>query len=114
MVAITKLIMIGIAVVCCATLAFIILEFVEDKVKSISSKKINRVKFYVARDKNGIIYLYIGKPKRRYGCFLGSYRERSVTIIDEDDFKMFGLNQDDFKDLKWEDEPVEVFVNMED
>ena len=114
MVAITKLIMIGIVVVCCATLAFIVLEFVEDKVKSKFSKKRNRVHFYVARDKNGIIYLYIGKPKRRYGCFLGSYRERSVTIIDEDDFKMFGLNQDDFKDLKWEDEPVEVFVNMED
>ena len=28
--------------------------------------------------------------------------------------KSFGLNPDDFKDLKWEDEPVEVFVNMED
>ena len=114
MIAITKLIMIGIAVVCCATLAFILFDFVADEVDSVYSKKRNRVHFYVARDKNGIIYLYIGKPKRRYGCFLGSYRERSVTIIDEDDFKMFGLNQDDFKDLKWEDEPVEVFVNMED
>ena len=114
MIVITKLIMLGIVVVCCATLAFILFDFVADKVKSKSSKKINRVKFYVARDKNGIIYLYIGKPKRRYGCFLGSYRERSVTIIDEDDFKMFGLNQDDFKDTKWEAEPVEVFVNMED
>lgn len=114
MVVITKLIMIGIAVVCAVTLAFIVLEFVEDKVRSKFPKKRNHVKFYVARDKNGIIYLYIGKPKRRYGCFLGSYRERSVTIIDENDFKIFGLNQDDFKDLKWEDEPVEVFVNMED
>lgn len=114
MVVITKLIITGIAIVCAVTLAFIILDFVADKVKNTSSKKINRVKFYVARDKNGLLYLYVGKPKRRYGCFLGSYRERSVTIIDEDDFKMFGLNQDDFKDLKWEDEPVEVFVNMED
>lgn len=114
MVVITKLIMLGIAVVCAVTLAFIVLEFVADKVKSSSSKKINRVRFYVARDKDGFIYLYIGKPKRRYGWFAGSYRERSVAIIDEDDFKMFGLNPDDFKDLKWEDEPVEVFVNMED
>ena len=114
MIMITKLIMIGIAVVCAVTLAFIVLDFVKDKVKSASSKKINRVHFYVARDKNGFIYLYIGKPKRRYGWFAGSYRERSVTIIDEDDFKMFGLNQDDFKNLKWEDEPVEVFLNMED
>ena len=30
------------------------------------------------------------------------------------DLKNFGLNPDDFKDLKWEDEPVEVFVNMEE
>ena len=79
-----------------------------------SEEPVNKVKFYVARDKDGFIYLYIGKPKRRYGWFAGSYRERSVAIIDENDFKMVGLNQDDFKDLKWEDEPVEVFVNMEE
>ena len=114
MIVITKLIMIGIAIVCAVTLAFIVLEFVEDKVKSKFSKKRNIVHFYVARDMDGFIYLYIGKPKRRYGWFAGSYRERSVAIIDENDFKMVGLNQDDFKDLKWEDEPVEVFVNMED
>lgn len=114
MLVITKLIMIGIAVVCAVTLAFIVLDFVEDKVISKFLKKRNRVHFYVARDKDGFIYLYIGKPKRRYGWFAGSYRERSVAIIDENDFKMVGLNSDDFKDLKWEDEPVEVFVNMED
>ena len=114
MIVITKLIMIGIAIVCLVTLAFVLQDFVADKVKSTSSKNINRVHFYVARDKDGFIYLYIGKPKRRYGCFLGSYRERSVAIIDENDFKMVGLNQDDFKDLKWEDEPIEVFLNMED
>lgn len=27
---------------------------------------------------------------------------------------MYGLNENDYKDLKWEDEPLEVFVNMED
>ena len=79
-----------------------------------SEETVNKVKFYVARDKDGFIYLYIGKPKRRCGWFAGSYRKRSVAIIDENDFKMVGLNQDDFKDLKWEDEPVEVFINMED
>ena len=100
MIAITKLIMIGIAIVCLVTLAFVLQDFVADKVGSKSSKKRNRVHFYVARDKDGFIYLYIGKPKRRYGWFAGSYRERSVAIIDENDFKMVGLNQDDFKDLK--------------
>ena len=106
--------MLGIAVVCAVTVAFIILEFVEDNVKSSFSKKRNRVHFYVARDKGGQIYLYLGKPKRRYGCFLGSYSGSSVTIIGEDEFEMFGLKADDFKGIKWEDEPVEVFVNMED
>ena len=46
MVVITKLIMIGIAVVCAVTLTFIVLEFVEDKVKSKFSKKRNIVHFY--------------------------------------------------------------------
>ena len=53
---ITKLIMLGIAVVCAVTLAFILLDFVADKIKSASSKKINRIHFYVARDKDGFIY----------------------------------------------------------
>ena len=41
MIGVTKLIMIGIAVVCAVTLTFIVLEFVEDKVKSKFSKKRN-------------------------------------------------------------------------
>ena len=114
MVAITKLIMIGIAVVCAVTLAFIILDFVADKVKSTSSKKINRVKFYVARDKSGLLNLYIGKPERAYSCFLSHCGFCVCRLENEYDFKKIGLNTDDFKDLKWEDEPVEVFLNMED
>ena len=114
MVMITKLIMLGIVVVCCVTLAFILLDFVKDKVKSASSKKINRVKFYVARDKSGILNLYIGKPERAYSCFLSHCGFCVCRLENEYDFKKIGLNTDDFKDLKWEDEPVEVFVNMED
>lgn len=30
------------------------------------------------------------------------------------DLEIYGLNPDDFKDLDWDDEPVEVFINMED
>ena len=114
MVVITKLIMIGIAVVCAVTSAVIILDFVADKVKSTSQKNINRVKFYVARDKNGLLYLYVGKPERSYYTFV-CHSGACVCLIEKEyDFKKFGLNQDDFKDLKWEDEPLEVFVNMED
>ena len=112
MVVVTKLIVLGIACVCAVTLALIVLEFVEDKVKSKYSKNRNHVKFYVARDKDGSLWLYMGKPKRSVNEF-ESANEYCVILTDYD-FTSFGLNQDDFKDLKWEDEPVEVFVNMED
>lgn len=114
MIMITKLIMIGIVIVCLVTLAFIVLEFVEDKVMSKFLKKRNRVHFYVARDKNGLLYLYVGKPERAYSCFLPHCGNCVCLLKNEYDFKEFGLNTDDFKDIKWEDGPVEVFVNMED
>ena len=112
MIAITKLIMIGIVVVCAVTLAFIVLDFVEYKVRSKFSKKINRVHFYVARDMDGIIFLYIGKPIRGIARFHG-FRDKNSFALTHN-LKRLGLNTDDFKDLKWEDEPVEVFVNMEE
>ena len=73
----------------------------------------NKVHFYVARDKNSDIYLYLGKPRRCYSNFVNSYGTLG-SFVKECDFKDFGLNPDDFKDLKWEDEPVEVFLNLED
>ena len=106
MIVITKLIMFGIAVVCAVTLTFIVLEFVEDKVKSQFSKKRNRIKCYVARNKDGVHYLYRCKPFRGDTDFYG--------YILSFNFKSFGLNENDYKDLKWEDEPVEVYLNMED
>ena len=37
------------------------------------------------------------------------------TVIDtESSFEILGLNKEDYNSLKWEDEPVEVFINMED
>ena len=110
MVAITKLIMFGIAVVCAVTLAFIVLDFVEDKVKSKFSKKRNHVKFYVARDKDGSLWIYIGKPIRRESVFATKLN----IVFAKYNFHILGLNENDYANLKWEDEPVEVFVNMED
>ena len=72
----------------------------------------NKVHFYVARDKNSILYLYLGKPKREDFSFMpckGGY-----CFVDIQNYRKFGLNPDDFKDIKWEDEPVEVFINMDD
>ena len=112
MVVITKLIMIGIAVVCAVTLSFIVLEFVECKIKNISSRKVNRVHFYVARDMDGGLYLYLGKPFRGDGEFHGNHNENVFTLTGK--FRSFGLNKSDYKNLHWKDEPVEVFVNMGD
>ena len=79
-----------------------------------SEETVNKVKFYVARDKNGLLYLYVGKPERAYSCFLAPRGYCICRMEKECDFENFGLNENDYKDLKWEDEPVEVFVNMED
>ena len=74
----------------------------------------NNVRFYVARDKDSTLWLYLGKPERQQGAFVNSYSTCVSFMISEYNFKNFGLNENDYKDLKWEDEPLEVFVNMED
>ena len=115
MVVITNIIMIGIAIVCLVTLAFVLQDFVADKVRSKSSKKRNRVHFYVARDKNGMLYLYLGKPNRietREAFYSGAKSE--MITLNTDYLKQCGFNKKDFKNLKWKDEPVEVFLNMEE
>lgn len=76
----------------------------------IKPKPKNNVHFYVARDKNGRLFLYLSKPFRRGDEFFSN--ERGNIMLR--DIKCFGLNPDDFKDLKWEDEPVEVFLNLDD
>lgn len=113
MIMVTKLIMIGIAVVCAVTSAFIVIEFVEDKVMSKLSKNRNQVHFYVARDMDGLLRLYIGKPYRGRTRFFYDIKKGSCAICYHD-FEIFGINENDYKELKWEDEPLEVFLNMED
>lgn len=76
----------------------------------IKPKPKNNVHFYVARDKNGRLFLYLSKPFRRGDEFFSN--ERGNIMLR--DLKCFGLNPDDFKNLKWEDEPVEVFLNLDD
>ena len=109
---ITKLIMIAIAVVNSFVLAVIILYFVSDKVKSKFSKKRNRVHFYVARDDKGRLWLYISKPIRAALGFIPNINGRILAL--EGEFSKYGLDTNDYDNLKWEDDPVEVFVNMED
>lgn len=94
-------------------LAFIIVFCYEYKIRQFRVESRNRVHFYVARDKNGELWLYIGKPFRAGTRFCPSVR-KGIFIITRYNLKNFGLNEYDYANLKWEDEPVEVFINMED
>lgn len=75
-------------------------------------KSRNKVHYYIARDKNGELWLYLGKPLRHR--VNESWIPYHSAICDEETFEFIGLNKNDYKDLKWEDEPVEVFLNLED
>lgn len=79
----------------------------------INKKPKNRVHFYVARDKDHTLYVYLDKPERSDFVFM-PYKDGTCLLGDISCFQKYGLNSDDFKDLKWEDEPVEVFLNLED
>ena len=74
----------------------------------------NKVHFYVARDKTrNLLWLYLGKPIRfKDDAWLPG---KHGTVIDtESSFEILGLNKEDYNSIKWEDEPIEVFLNMED
>ena len=86
--------------------------FVTNKFKVKHSKKRNKVKFYVAMDRDCLLWLYIGKPTKIKDDFMPGYQCRAIA--GEDCFSEFGLDENDYKELKWGDEPVEVFVNIED
>lgn len=76
-----------------------------------SEKPVNRVHFYVARDKNGSLWLYIGKPFRDDIIFR-SNADKKVFCLSYN-IEEYGLKYEDYDYLKWEDEPVEVFLNLE-
>lgn len=79
----------------------------------IKPKNQNKVHFYVARDKNNILNLWLGKPCRDKYYWLSAAYHIVVIAVDKD-LNVYGLNTEDYDNLKWEDEPVEVFLNLED
>lgn len=72
----------------------------------------NKVHFYVARDIDDFLFLYMGKPFRYANCF--NKNVKMFRLMDSYSFKSLGLNEKDFQNLKWKDEPIEVFLNLED
>ena len=91
-------------------IAFIIVLYYERKIRRTESR--NKVHFYIARDKNDELFLYMGKPFRGINKF--HPYQNGCIITSDDALSNFGLNKDDYVNLKWEDEPVEVFLNLED
>ena len=91
-------------------LAAIIVLIYEIKPK----KPQNKVHFYVTRDIDRRLELWIGKPIRIYGKYWIYESEDAVSKITDDRFiNNFNLNISDFDNLTYDDEPVEVFLNLE-
>ena len=91
-------------------LAIIIVVMWKIKLK----KPRNNVHFYVARDKTyNLLWLYLGKPIRfKDDAWLPG--KHGTVIETESSFEILGLNKEDYNSIKWEDEPIEVFLNLED
>ena len=87
-------------------LVFCIVAPIKDK------KPKNNVHFYIARDKNGDLWLYIGKPIRGDTKFHSDSNKKVFCLTYC--IEKFGLKYENYNYLKWEDEPVEVFINLED
>lgn len=93
-------------------LAFIVVLCYEYTIKNLYETLKNDVHFYMARDKDGELSLYLGKPVRKYTEFCGDLTRGSIYLTNYN-FNKFGINKNDYAKLKWEDEPVEIFLNME-
>ena len=78
----------------------------------IDKKPKNKIHFYVARDKDGSLWIYLGKPFRVDTEF--HYDQNKKVFCLTYNIERLGLKREDFDSLKWEDEPVEVFLNLEE
>ena len=81
----------------------------------------NMVRFFVVAEpkkheeiyKHENIWLFIGKPMRNEDSW-NDVPNKSLRILPGYAFEKFGLNVEDYVNMTFEDEPVEVFLNLED
>ena len=76
----------------------------------------NKVRFFVTKDSDDAFYsstpiLWFGVPKKAYTWC--PTKTSKPLAFDEEGFKYYGLNFEDFTDMK-EGEIREVFLNLED
>ena len=97
-------------------LAFIIVFCYECKIRRTEPK--NKVHFYIAKNRNGERLLFLGKPVRNkykgtwntaypFGVLLAVDDPRSLTP-----FSYYYIEKN-YDNITWDDEPVEVFLNLE-
>lgn len=79
----------------------------------IFNKKKNRVHFYIARDAEGDLTLWLAKPYRAPLSGLWFGHGKITCIATTDNIHLYNLCPKDFDNLKWEDDPIEVFLNLE-
>ena len=91
-------------------LAFIIVPCYKSETRNLSKSLRNNVHFYVARDEDNLLWLYLGNPTRSKQEFTDPSPCR--IIRSEKYFSDYGLDAKDYANLKFEDEPVEVFLNL--
>lgn len=76
-------------------------------------KKVNKVHFYIVRNK-GNIELWLGKPTlsvfNDYWIPIGY----SICLAINEELSIYGLNPNNYENLKFGNEPLEVFLNLED
>ena len=77
-----------------------------------NKKPKNKVHFYVARDKYGCLGLFIGKPIIDRNMVI--LNDKCTLLGGKTVISDFGLDENDYDNLKFGDEPVEVFLNLED
>lgn len=88
--------------------AFIIFYHYKCKIRQIELK--NKIHFYVARERDGSLWIHLGKPIQRKNDFVDVHG----SILPSNNFRKYGLNRRDYANLKWEDGPVEVFITMKE
>lgn len=93
----------------CFIIAFVIVIYYKRKIRE--SK--NQVHFYVVRDFSGELWLSLGMPLRISEHGYWESHGISKIISSKAMFLEYGLDPKDYTNLKWRDEPVEVFLNLE-
>lgn len=95
-------------------LLFIIIFIIQNiKIRKLFAKPKNNIHFYVARYRDTSLWLYLGKPVRSEQNFKFMPTSCGRIIRYEKFFSEYGLDVNDYANLKWQDEPVEVFLNLE-